>query len=493
MLQRLIGLLVVLLFAHSPFLQAQDTCDAIVQSAIDAAEQNCSDLSINQACLGNMPITATAIDTAEDFLFTTSGDIVPVGDLASLTSASQVDDGDGWGVAIVRLRANIESDDASTVNIVFFGDVEVENQVTSNDLPVSVSLSATANVNVRQSPVDGAVVESLTNGEAVTGIGVNDNRSWVRIEDADGNLGWVSGQFLQGDTSVLSVVAVDYQVSGLAAMQAFTFSSQPAQSDCEGIPESGLLIQVPDSVTVAQVEINGVMMGLGSTAFVRTTDDAMEVYLLEGTADVTAQETTQLMPPGTRVDIPIDAQTGIATGIPSAPQTYDPALIATLPLSLGVNAPEPIIQAYVPATPVPEENIEQAIEAIYAPQGAVTGTYLFVRTMRDPWGGGQSNLLCPANTLGSFEQYIDLATLYDEGYQRPLGEVAPGVFGDLPAQHDGITPANHSGGFTLSAKTYFVRSSTTIEYWHSTAQNSDSFGAQACRERWTGQLVRRGE
>ncbi len=116
-----------LLLCLSPALVlAQSECPAIVETALSAVDQFCQEIGRNQACYGNIAIDAQAKPAAQDFRFESIGDVANVADLQSLR-LSPLDEANGrWGVAVMRLQANIpDTLPGQNVTFLMFGDVEI--------------------------------------------------------------------------------------------------------------------------------------------------------------------------------------------------------------------------------------------------------------------------------------------------------------------------------------------------------------------------------
>ncbi|MBZ0279065.1 MAG: hypothetical protein K8I60_23165 [Anaerolineae bacterium] len=105
-------------------------CPAIVETALRAADKLCAATGRNQACYGHLALTAEAQPAAADFHFEAEGDIVDVVDLQSLTLSAMDEMTGAWGVALLRLQANIpDTMPGENITFLLFGDVEVTNAV----------------------------------------------------------------------------------------------------------------------------------------------------------------------------------------------------------------------------------------------------------------------------------------------------------------------------------------------------------------------------
>ncbi len=104
---------------------------------------------------------------------------------------------------------------------------------------------------------------------------------------------------------------------------------------CEGVPESALIIQSPAN-SVIQLIINGAEVRLGSTARITAYEGgALTISLLEGSAVVTALNTTQELIPGTETDMALGGSDGLTViAPPGEPQPFVLTETDLLPLEV---------------------------------------------------------------------------------------------------------------------------------------------------------------
>jgi hypothetical protein len=114
-----------------PAALAQNSCPAIVQTALDAADELCANTGRNQACYGHIALSAVAQPTVTDFRFEQVGDVTDVSKIQSLRLNPMDVAADTWGVVVMRLQANLpDSLPGQNVTFLLFGDVEITNAVT---------------------------------------------------------------------------------------------------------------------------------------------------------------------------------------------------------------------------------------------------------------------------------------------------------------------------------------------------------------------------
>lgn len=117
------------------FVQATD-CPQIVETALDAADEFCADTGRNQACYGHIALAADLRGDVADVVFEQPGDMVDVVSLDTLRLNPMDVETDEWGVALMRLQANLpDTLPGQNVTFLMFGDVEIRNAVAEDDPP----------------------------------------------------------------------------------------------------------------------------------------------------------------------------------------------------------------------------------------------------------------------------------------------------------------------------------------------------------------------
>jgi Bacterial SH3 domain len=328
---KLFALLLMIYFAPAVF--AQTDCPSIVKAALSAADSSCSTTGRNQACYGNITLSAVPREGAADFQFSHPGDKVDVIGLQSLQLSSMDENAGQWGVAVMRLQANLpDTLPGQNVTFLLFGDVSVTD---AGNQAVEVPVTATGAVNVRQLPrTNASVLRALKKGQEVMATGRLPDSSWIQIRLDDGSLGWVSADFLNGDLP--SLLPTEPGAPAFGPMQAFYFTTGYADSPCETAPDSGILIQTPKGAGTIELRANNVDIQLGSTVYLQAVPgNDMYVSVIEGHATLTADGETQIVPAGTAAAVPLNAS-GAASGPPGFPETYDPAALQALPLDVAL-------------------------------------------------------------------------------------------------------------------------------------------------------------
>ncbi len=112
-------------------------CPTIVTTALDATDHACDQIGRNQACYGNVSLTAEAAEDAPEFSFTEPGDLVEIVGVKNFVLSPLDTEAETWGVALMKLQANLpETLPGQNVTVILFGDVEMTNAATEEQTPM---------------------------------------------------------------------------------------------------------------------------------------------------------------------------------------------------------------------------------------------------------------------------------------------------------------------------------------------------------------------
>lgn len=180
---------------------AQADCPTIVNEAIAATGEACTTVERNQACYGNINLSATFRPNVEPTPFESAGDIAQLVNVDGIALNPLDVEEQTWGIAVLRVQANLpDTLPGQNVTMLLFGDVQVTNTGT---LGAGTTLPAIANTgaNIRRSPgPEGTIIGSLIRGDSVTVVGRLDDATWLQIQMPDGDgTGWVFGELLDVD------------------------------------------------------------------------------------------------------------------------------------------------------------------------------------------------------------------------------------------------------------------------------------------------------
>lgn len=252
---------------------AAEECAALVENALDIAYDSCTTAARNTACYGNQTLVITPRPNVRLAEFARPGDIAPLSALESLELGNRIDQ-EEWGIALLQVQADLpDTAPGQNVTMVLFGAVTMQNAVGSDAEIPEVTPEATAD---------------------------------TESED----------------------------IASYSPMQAFYLSTGIGDRPCAEAPDSGILVQTPEGSAEITLNVNGVTVHLGSTAYLQSAGGTLRITVIEGTARVTAAGVTQTVPAGAFVQIPLTPAGQAVGGAPAAPQAYEAAPLQTLPVHL---------------------------------------------------------------------------------------------------------------------------------------------------------------
>jgi LysM domain/Bacterial SH3 domain len=324
----------------APLLAQSDDCPALVEAALKSVGDVCSVTGLNQACYGNVSLQAELQPGFESLTFSQPGDTARVASLRSLQLNPFDNVNKQWGVALMRLQANIpDTLPGQSVTFLLFGDVQLENKV---ETAPSTLITLTTDTVLRAAPqADAPLVGALSAGDKAYALSQSADGVWLRVErdGADSRTGWIPAALVpQGGELPI------YDSAAPAPMQAFSLRTGVAGVGCDAAPQDGILVQTPSEDIKIQLTVNDVNIQLGSTAYLRAeASQELTVSVLEGQGQVEALGQTVDVPAGSWVKVPMDDNlepTGIippATGY--ATNTLDNLPISLLPRPITIAPP----------------------------------------------------------------------------------------------------------------------------------------------------------
>jgi len=301
-------------------------CTTFVKQALAATDKACVNTGRNEACYGHISLDAQPQSQDASFKFSEVGDKVDVARVSRLRLSPMDAKTDVWGVALLKVQADIPNDMPDTnVSVLVFGDVELENAIP-DPVYADVVVSGPSNANIRRQPSNrGFVLSTLSPTTKVQAKGRSKDGAWlyVGLPGGKGN-GWVRRSLMKSTDDLTKLKELDPSLTSYGPMQAFYLQNGKQQTTCQNVPNDGILIQTPEGVAQVQLWINEVKIKLGSTAFIQAQPDnkTMTVTTLEGAAHVEALGVEQVAVEGTTVTVRVDEnQKPIAP--PSLPQAYN--------------------------------------------------------------------------------------------------------------------------------------------------------------------------
>ncbi|MBE0690570.1 MAG: hypothetical protein IH587_10670, partial [Anaerolineae bacterium] len=332
---------------------ASTVCEQVIETALFASETACSGLGRNQACYGNHLLEAEVQPGFHNFNFNDIGDVIDITGLESLRLSAMDLNAGLWGVALMRLQANIPHQLVTrNVTLVLFGDVEVKNQVAAPHL-AAVRPRTQANINIRRYPQrDGYVIGTLDQTQIALADGRLANSSWYHVQLLEsGRKGWVAANTVEVIGTAADLNVVDIQSAEFGPMQALYLETGSNSTNCEGVPENGVLIQTPDGVATVDLWVNEVKIRLGSTAFVQANaGDRMTIKMIEGSSQVEALGVDQFSVAGTQLEVPMSDSLQ-PSAPPSLPHAYDATTVQSIPVQV-------LERSIEVAPPLPQDQVD---------------------------------------------------------------------------------------------------------------------------------------
>mgnify|MGYP002860811653 CR=1 FL=1 len=321
-------ILIMLLTSHGA-VESQE-CPINIDEALTEAA-GCASIGANEVCFGHTPVESLVnCELAPNFA--APGDVLPLESMCTLRTGAMQSTGE-WGLAVMRVLPHAA---AQPITIVLVGEAELYDAASGLQ---ALDAHIDTDVSVLSGPASTfAEIGRLTAGQVVHVNACNCTGNWLRTVLEDGRVGWIASSYVTtlGEASSLPVVSVDTPV--YESMQAFTLRSGSAERACAEVPEDGILIQVPSGADPVPIQINGVPILLGGTAFVQSqlgTPQTIEV--LAGFANVTGVDFVASVTAGMRAVILMSDSDTVSGAVQVEP--FSPTDVEALPITL---LPEPV-------------------------------------------------------------------------------------------------------------------------------------------------------
>jgi LysM repeat protein len=255
---------------------AQSACPTVIQDALSAIANNCSDLSRNTACYGFDQVNADFSTEHPADYFTQETDQAGLTDLTTIQTSPLDEENEEFGAAVMNLQANVpNSIPGQGVIFLLLGETNVQNAVAAADAsePIAAVAVQTANdATVYRLPSStAATLTDVAAGETLNADGTNTNAEWVRVI-VDEEVGWIAATDLEASDALASLP--DVGSTTRTPMQAFYFTTGIGQSECNQA-ESTIAVQSPEGIEV-DLSVNGVDIRVGS--LVTFQGDSMTVH-----------------------------------------------------------------------------------------------------------------------------------------------------------------------------------------------------------------------
>lgn len=134
------------------------TCDQVVTTALETADQACGKVGRNQACYGNRLISAELQENAVT-TFNAVGDISDLFSIKQLTTAPLDQQAQVWGIAVLKVQANLpETLPGQNVTMLLYGDASLEG--VSPEMKAVTLRTGVASTNCASAPKSAMLVQS---------------------------------------------------------------------------------------------------------------------------------------------------------------------------------------------------------------------------------------------------------------------------------------------------------------------------------------------
>lgn len=310
--------------------RAQGECPLDILQALARAGTACVDLERNAACYGYGTVQAT-FDAASTESLSLPGERAAVDLMQQLVIGGE--DAPDFSVALMQLQASIVSNQPGrNLALLAFGDVTLTNLVPVRPT-VQVASTGLLNVRARPDATSDILIQVPVRG-TLTANGMTAEGDWLRVSFPDSpQLGWVARDVVtvEGNTSALNIV--DEDTPFLRPFQVMNAMTAQHDAACEGVPESGILLQAPNTEETVDLSINGLSIGLAGTGFLQAVPgEAMTLWMVDGFARLRAGGEPQYVVAGSFVRIELSQNLEIASELPPA-APYDSADVAGLPVN----------------------------------------------------------------------------------------------------------------------------------------------------------------
>jgi hypothetical protein len=359
-----VWLLLSLVMVTAPVL-SQNGGSARVVQAVQQAQLACAQTGLNEACYAHDQVGITFAEGAAAAPFEQPGDVAGLVGVQTIKTAPAA--GDLWGVALVRMLADLPDEGDSALTMALLGDAQLANAGIAPDELVTCTVT---NRNQTEIPVfagpstNQTSIGTLAPLAKVTANGRNQAGDWLRI-DRGGTLAWVPTGNVAIDCEaekLLVGTANDLHVLYTQPMQAFTLENGTTTTDDEAL--NGLLVQSPTGKR-ARLLVNGVqIVSSGAMFMTASPDDILTIYGLEGQITVRASGKSVVVRPDFFVTVPLAALA--ANGAPSDPQPVTDTgnrhdLLNSLIYGQAYNGPDSTIPGLTVTSGVPTAAVRDLV------------------------------------------------------------------------------------------------------------------------------------
>ncbi len=272
---------------------AQD-CPTLVGTALKTVGDACADTGRNQACYGNIKLLVEPESGAGQLTFRQKGDLVNLADVKSLRLSAMDPTSDTWGVALLRVQANLpDTVPGQNVTFLLFGDVSLDNAQTPKASPGSTlpSFGPMQAFYFRTGVHDAPCDKAPSSGILIQS--PKDSRVTLRMNEVDVTLG--STVYLQLTSPTEMSLSV---LEGQAVVIAF---GKPV------VVQAGMRVRIPvDATTLAASDVPSDAEAYVLTDLANMPLSYLPITVEDPTISVTPVPTQEPTPSALTSDLPLD-------------------------------------------------------------------------------------------------------------------------------------------------------------------------------------------
>ncbi len=232
----------------APTIAASLSCDDLVTTALNKANQVCTGLSRNQVCYGNNLIDAELQANATTN-FSKAGDIVNVDLIRRLTTAPLDTSKQVWGIAIMKIQANLpDTLPGQNVTFLLFGNAVLDN-ITPQMQAVVLKTGVGGSTTCSNAPKSALVIQSPEGSQATmsingASISLGSTAYLTAEENAELTVATIEGSAVVSSANITRVVQPGAQVhlplGGGDGLQVSGPPSQPEPFDVQAVGQAPL-------------------------------------------------------------------------------------------------------------------------------------------------------------------------------------------------------------------------------------------------------------
>ncbi len=325
-MKTLTAFITFLLILIAPLAVHSQECPTVLDEALTSAA-GCTSTEVNHVCFGHAQLEVL-VDCEGVLNFSAPGDMIALDGMCALNSGAAQSTGE-WGLAVMRVQPHGMED--TPLTMITVGDVEMLNagsNVTSLEVQATADLTLYAGPNSTY-----PAVGSISAGDTVHVNACSCTRHWLRTVLGDGQVGWLAAASVTilGEANALPIAGIDTPIYSI--MQAFTLRTGAPENTCAGLPEDGVLIQVPADAEPVPVQVNGISMWVRGTAFVQAPlADAQTVEVIAGDTELIVGDFHATLRAGMRAVFPASSAADTAESMYVEP--FELADVELLPFTL---------------------------------------------------------------------------------------------------------------------------------------------------------------